>query len=212
LCCGACESPSNSPLFVTWSTVSSRPDVSPRLRGCIGCFEPLDLKEGLREYALISAFKDHRFRPIEQKELPKLQCGVSLLTNFEDANSYLDWDVGTHGIYIHLDLPILPIPASSASSAPSPLSSSTSLATTSTTSPRRQKTLTATYLPDVIPAQDWTKLEAIDSAIRKAGYDGRITEDVRRSLRVRRYQSRICEVTWPEYWSWRCERVDDPRS
>ncbi|KAG8954336.1 hypothetical protein FRC00_005900, partial [Tulasnella sp. 408] len=39
------------PLFVTWNIRSS--SSPPRLRGCIGSFQPLDLKEGLQEYALI---------------------------------------------------------------------------------------------------------------------------------------------------------------
>ncbi|QRW19080.1 AMMECR1 domain-containing protein [Rhizoctonia solani] len=135
------------PLFVTWNTVSSRSLGGVRLRGCIGNFEAMSLDDGIKEYALISAFRDHRFRPIEEKELRKLECTVSLLTDFEDAG----------------DTP----------SAPSPISSSTSLPRPS----GRQRRLTATYLPDVIPAQGWTKQEAVDSALRKAGFDGRITEE-----------------------------------
>ncbi|KAF9925350.1 AMME syndrome candidate protein 1 protein [Linnemannia zychae] len=55
---------------------------------------------GLKEYALISAFKDGRFPEIERRELSSLVCGVSLLVNFEEAKSYLDWEVGLHGIWI----------------------------------------------------------------------------------------------------------------
>ncbi|CAE6437267.1 unnamed protein product [Rhizoctonia solani] len=189
-----------SPLFVTWNTVSSRLTGGVRLRGCIGNFEAMSLDEGIKEYALISAFRDHRFRPIEEKELRKLECTVSLLTEFEDARSYLDWDVGTHGIYITLHLPIIPA-STDTPSAPSPISSSTSLHRSS----GRQRRLTATYLPDVIPAQGWTKQEAVDSALRKAGFDGRITEEVRRAVKLRRYQSSICSVRWEEYWAWRQE-------
>ncbi|CAE6496705.1 unnamed protein product [Rhizoctonia solani] len=188
-----------SPLFVTWNTVSSRLLGGVRLRGCIGNFEAMSLDEGIKEYALISAFRDHRFRPIEEKELRKLECVVSLLTNFEDAESYLDWEVGTHGIYITLQLPIIPASSTDTPSAPSPLSSSTSLPRL----PSRQRRLTATYLPDVIPAQGWTKQEAVDSALRKAGFDGRITEDVRRAVKLRRYQSSVCSARWEEYWAWR---------
>ncbi|KAG8715776.1 hypothetical protein FRC11_000071 [Ceratobasidium sp. 423] len=188
-----------SPLFVTWNTVSSRLLGGVRLRGCIGNFEAMSLDDGIKEYALISAFRDHRFRPIEEKELRKLECVVSLLTNFEDAESYLDWEVGTHGIYITLQLPIVPASSTDTPSAPSPISSSTSLPRL----PSRQRRLTATYLPDVIPAQGWTKQEAVDSALRKAGFDGRITEDVRRAVKLRRYQSSICSARWEEYWAWR---------
>lgn len=42
-----------------------------------------------------SALKDSRFPPLTREELPKLFCSVSLLTNFEDASDYLDWEVRT---------------------------------------------------------------------------------------------------------------------
>jgi len=66
--------------------------------------------------------------------------------------------------------------------------------------------LTATYLPDVASAQGWSKLEAIDSAIRKAGYSGKITEEMRRGIRLRRYQSELIHVDWKEWKNWREER------
>lgn len=202
-----------SALFVTWNTRSSRPGRAPRLRGCIGNFEPMPLHEGIAEYALISAFRDTRFRKIEERELETLECEyvrhlllhrsvsrrasrrVSLLTEFEDAASYLDWTIGVHGIYISF-----PHPASAGSSeAPSPLSSSTSVPSLNA----YRRTYTATYLPQIAPEQGWDKIETVDSAIRKAGWNGRITEDVRRSIKLRRYQSRKCSVSWEEYVQWR---------
>ena len=63
-----------SPLFVTWNTRSSRPGRPSRLRGCIGTFEPQPLRDGLAEYALISAFRDSRFKRIEEWELENLEC------------------------------------------------------------------------------------------------------------------------------------------
>ncbi|KAG5654636.1 hypothetical protein H0H81_009884 [Sphagnurus paluster] len=182
------------PLFVTWNTRSSRPGRAPRLRGCIGSFEALPLWDGVAEYALISAFRDSRFRKIDESELESLECHVSLLTDFEDADSYLDWSVGTHGIYISFPHPSL-LPTSES---PSPLSSSPFL-------PRltSKQTFTATYLPDVIPEQGWDKIDAVDSAINKAGWNGRITEDLRRSIKLRRYQSKACTVGWDEYTQWR---------
>lgn len=83
------------PLFVTWSIGRDK-----RLRGCIGTFSPLNLHDGLREYALTSAINDSRFSPINKDELHKLSCSVSLLTNFEPANHWKDWQVGVHGIRI----------------------------------------------------------------------------------------------------------------
>ncbi|XP_069473907.1 AMMECR1-like protein [Ambystoma mexicanum] len=83
------------PLFVTWKAGRDK-----RLRGCIGTFSAMNLHSGLREYTLTSALKDSRFPPLTREELPKLFCSVSLLTNFEDASDYLDWEVGVHGIRI----------------------------------------------------------------------------------------------------------------
>lgn len=191
------------PLFVTWNTRSSRLGGQPRLRGCIGCFEPLNLHEGLAEYALISALRDTRFRRIEERELPKLECVISLLTDFEDASSYLDWTIGVHGIYISFPHPsTLPLPSPS-SGTPSPLSSSTSLPTARFHFGKPKRILTATYLPEVAHEQGWSKVEAVDSAIRKAGWDGPISEDLRRRILLRRYQSRKFTVGWEEYLAWR---------
>ncbi|KAJ7499251.1 alport syndrome [Mycena latifolia] len=190
------------PLFVTWNTRSSRPGRSPRLRGCIGSFEPLSLHDGLQEFALISAFRDHRFRKIDKSELESLECAVSLLTDFEDAESYLDWTVGVHGISITFAHPSL-LTSSSSSGAPSPLSSSTYLPRVTS-----RQTFTATYLPDVIPEQGWDKIEAVDSAIQKAGWSGSITEDIRRSVKLRRYQSKMCVVGWDEYVEWREQQTE----
>lgn len=71
-----------------------------RLRGCIGTFSPLNLHEGLKEYSITSALRDTRFNPIGKDEFPKLNCSVSLLTNFEPANHWADWQIGKHGIRI----------------------------------------------------------------------------------------------------------------
>ena len=131
---------------------------------------------------------------------------VSLLTDFEDASSYLDWTVGVHGIHISFTHPALSgvLSESGASEAPSPLSASPAPnARPSRGYPRRS--LTATYLPEVMPEQGWDKIDAIDSAIRKAGWDGRITEDLRRSIKLRRYQSSKCQVSYNEFIAWREE-------
>ncbi|KAE9547950.1 hypothetical protein FO519_008839 [Halicephalobus sp. NKZ332] len=84
------------PIFVTWKK-GHRHD----LRGCIGTFSrDLPLPKALVDYAEISAFRDSRFRPITLEEVPALQCGVSLLVQFEPADNDMDWTVGTHGIRI----------------------------------------------------------------------------------------------------------------
>lgn len=123
---------------------------------------------------------------------------VSLLMNFEDAMSYLDWTIGTHGIQISFKHPSTIV--DSDSNSPSPLSTP---AVTPFARSWSKKAYSATYLPQIASEQGWDKIETIDSAIRKAGWDGRITDDLRRSLKVRRYQSRACTVSWDEYIEWR---------
>jgi uncharacterized protein (TIGR00296 family) len=53
---------------------------------------------------LISALKDTRFDPISIEELPHLHVGVSLLTDFEQCQSPLDWELGKHGIEIDMEI------------------------------------------------------------------------------------------------------------
>lgn len=55
----------------------------------------------------------------------------------------------------------------------------------------------------MIPEQGWTKIEAVESAVRKAGWDGPIDEAMLMGIRLRRYQSRVVTVTWPEYLEWK---------
>ena len=139
------------------------------------------------------------------------EARISLLTDFEDAASYRDWIIGTHGIQITFSPPPTSPPASDE---PSPLSSAVSLlsrpflSSLSATAPSsiHRRTMSATYLPEVAPDQGWGHIDAIDSAIRKAGWNARISEDLRRSLRVRRYRSRKCVVGWDEFVAWRAER------
>ncbi|GAA5850442.1 hypothetical protein JCM8547_001876 [Rhodosporidiobolus lusitaniae] len=105
------------PLFVTWN-IQSKSNGEYRLRGCIGNFGAQPLGEGLTEYAKVSAFEDHRFDPITAKELPRLECGVSLLTDFERCDDYLDWELGTHGVYVEFANPALKLSPSQLSPPP----------------------------------------------------------------------------------------------
>ena len=156
-----------SPLFVTWKKVVNGGE--PRLRGCIGSLEARGLINGFKDYALNSALRDRRFPPIQAKELPTLECTVSILTDYENANDYLDWEVGTHGIIIEF------------------------------TDPDYNTRRSATYLPEVAAHEGWTKLEAIDSLIRKAGYNGAITESLRKRLQLTKYQSTLFTMHYSEY-------------
>jgi len=93
------DKPEAHPLFITWNTISASGQKS--LRGCIGTFSPQDLSTGLRSYALTSAFDDHRFSPIPSSLLPRLQCSVTLLTNFSAPDKDpMNWTIGKHGLRI----------------------------------------------------------------------------------------------------------------
>ncbi|KAG9160834.1 hypothetical protein Leryth_008659 [Lithospermum erythrorhizon] len=134
------------PLFVTWKKAVN--GAEHRLRGCIGTLEARALISGFKDYSLTSALRDRRFPPIQAKELSFLECTVSILTNYENAPHYLDWEVGKHGIIIEF------------------------------TDPDYNTRRSATYLPEVVAHEGWTTIEAIDSLIRKAGYNGAITESL----------------------------------
>ena len=70
------------------------------LRGCIGCFDNLELGSGIRDYALTAALRDSRFKPVELAEVEQLSCTVSLLTDFEPCYEPFDWTLENHGIRI----------------------------------------------------------------------------------------------------------------
>lgn len=187
-------------LFVSWYLGSGRNDPEqskePRLRGCIGTFYPQDLASGLDFYAKQAAFHDHRFRPITYTDIPKLQCSVSLLSPFEPCDDYLDWELGTHGVYIRFSDPAAR--ESPAEGAGARLASCQRI-------PRPAKVeeeLTATFLPEVAVAQGWTKMGTIEMAIRKAGWNGKITENLLGSLRVFRYSSSKMTVDYDEFDTW----------
>ncbi|XP_042375934.1 uncharacterized protein At2g38710-like isoform X2 [Zingiber officinale] len=115
------------------------------------------------------ALRDHRFPPIQPKELPYLECTVSILTNYESAFHYLDWEIGKHGLIIEF------------------------------VDPDCNMECSATYLPEVPAQEGWTKTETIDSLMRKAGYDGAINESLRMRLHVTRYQSTLYTMHYRDY-------------
>ncbi|RVW33537.1 Uncharacterized protein CK203_095904 [Vitis vinifera] len=118
------------------------------------------------------ALRDRRFPPIQAKELPYLECTVSILTDYETGLNYLDWEIGKHGIIIEF------------------------------TDPDYNTRRSATYLPEVAAHEGWTKMEAIDSLMRKAGYNGTITETQRKRIRLTRYQSTLFTMHYSEYASY----------
>lgn len=71
------------------------------LRGCIGSLDASDpLYKTVEEMAQAAAFRDPRFRPITEEELPYLNLEISVLTPLEEVNSPEDVEVGRHGIMI----------------------------------------------------------------------------------------------------------------
>jgi hypothetical protein len=116
---------------------------------------------------------------------PALSSGV----NNDDDDIPLDIPTGDRITFASLDdLPALVIPHHS---------------TAILACPRGRAKYSATFLPDVLPAQGWTQLQAIDSAIEKSGWKKEITEQLRRSIRLTRYQSSKCEADYAEWQDWR---------
>lgn len=63
---------------------------------------------------------------------------------------------------------------------------------------------TATYLPEVAPEQGWNQIQTIDSLLRKGGFKGLVTPDIRRNIKLTRYQSEKVSVGYQEYLNhWR---------
>lgn len=224
-----------SPLFVTWDTVC-RFSGSKSLRGCIGSLSPQPLASGLRSYALTSALRDRRFPPVGRGEVPSLHCSVSLLRAFEEGLGWEDWVPGKHGIIIEFEEPETKKAARSSaseeggrgescggggvdgkkssrslrsrlrggdsnSSAPVPDSSSSSRSR-----PAAANVLSATYLPHVAAEQGWGVEESITSLIRKAGFAGKVTEALKRELKLTRYESSMAGMGWREYQRERAEK------
>jgi AmmeMemoRadiSam system protein A len=72
-----------------------------QLRGCIGYIEghgPLHYT--IKEMAEAAAFRDPRFSPVKEKELPELDIEISVLTPLQRVKDVNEIHVGTHGIYI----------------------------------------------------------------------------------------------------------------
>lgn len=151
-------------------------------------------------------------------------CSVSFLTDFEICKNYLDWEIGIHGIYIEFPSPhhypewlanlppsnsFSPLPSSETTTSIESFNSISSLppyhlpSFSSSGSHSRRKIWTATYLPEVAEAQGWSKIEAIDSALQKAGYTDSVEEGLRRGMRVSRYKSEKIEVRYGEWKVWK---------
>ena len=75
------------------------------LRGCIGSLQASDpLHQTVEEMAQAAAFRDPRFRPIGEEELPYLNLEISVLTPLEEIDDPEKIQVGIHGILIRKGL------------------------------------------------------------------------------------------------------------
>jgi len=72
-----------------------------QLRGCIGYIEGHGpLHKTIEEMAEAAAFRDPRFTPVKEKELPELELEISVLTPLKKIKDVNEIQVGKHGIYI----------------------------------------------------------------------------------------------------------------
>jgi uncharacterized protein (TIGR00296 family) len=178
-------------LFITWKIHTAKwypgapIDPAWQLRGCIGTLTPTGLHDALRSYAITAALHDRRFAPVSLDELPRLQCGVSLLSDFTERDSVWDWTPGVDGLIIEIE----PQRRGSPCKLPG--------------RPRASR-YSATYLPEVPLEFKWSKLETISSLIRKAGYMGEIPSQESDSwwdecVSLTTYRSSKAELRHDEY-------------
>eukprot|EP01114_Cavostelium_apophysatum_P021158 TRINITY_DN729_c0_g1_i1.p1 TRINITY_DN729_c0_g1~~TRINITY_DN729_c0_g1_i1.p1 ORF type:complete len:209 (+),score=47.25 TRINITY_DN729_c0_g1_i1:63-689(+) len=57
----------------------------------------------------------------------------------------------------------------------------------------------ATYLPEVAIEQEWTKMEALKSLVRKAGFKGTISQELFDAMKTTRYQSSQSKIHYRDY-------------
>jgi hypothetical protein len=74
------------------------------LRGCIGRFDATEpLYRVVQKMAVASATEDHRFQPVGQNEIDRLEIEISVLTPMRRISSIDEIQLGKHGIYIKKD-------------------------------------------------------------------------------------------------------------
>jgi hypothetical protein len=107
-----------------------------------------------------------------------------LLIQYEACRDCYDWIVGTHGVIIKFDPPSV---------------NNSRVNSTKSKNRNSSQELSATFLPEVARLQHWDQTKTILQLIRKAGYNGAITEAVLQSIECTRYQSSKYNVTFQEY-------------
>jgi MEMO1 family protein len=72
-----------------------------QLRGCIGYIEGHGpLHKTIEDMAEAAAFRDPRFSPVRESELPELEFEISVLTPLKKIKDMNEIQVGKHGIYL----------------------------------------------------------------------------------------------------------------
>jgi hypothetical protein len=72
-----------------------------QLRGCIGYIEGHGpLHKTIEDMAEAAAFRDPRFSPVRESELPELEFEISVLTPLRKIKDVNEIQVGKHGIYL----------------------------------------------------------------------------------------------------------------
>ncbi len=70
-----------------------------KLRGCIGKFNvDYPLYQVIKNVALLSAFEDDRFAPIQLDEMKDIDIEISVLTPFKKIRDISEIEIGKHGI------------------------------------------------------------------------------------------------------------------
>lgn len=59
-------------------------------------------------------------------------------------------------------------------------------------------------------ALGWTQEECLHSLVRKAGFEDRVDDALLRSIRLTRYQSSKCTLTYEQWQALRARRADLP--
>jgi len=94
---------------------------------------------------------------------------VSLLHSFEPGASWDDWEIGVHGVTIEFTDP--------------------------TTSVRRS----ATFLPEVAAHEKWDKAQTLEHLTRKAGCLSGASKAIKKAIKLTRYRSSTCTLSYDEY-------------
>ena len=124
----------------------------------------------MKEFALVSAFDDDRFEPIQRQELEGLHVSLSLLVKFskKPLDDPLNWKIGKHGLTLEI-------------------------------MDRNGELCESTFLPEVAKEEKWSKWQTLEELLEKAEYEEDDLEDVLDRIKVSTYESIVCKLSYKEY-------------